>query len=282
MAYPHALSVLLPVALHFPRFTPARYRIVVMLAYFSTPDGWTKWVDSGKRCGREKACLTSWKDTRQRVAHQLFPDAKDHSHRRAIECGTKREPFGRIAFRTAAERHLADLTKYTRLPRALRWALVPSERCYWIDILRTPRRLRQQRSAYLIGRRVLALIPGEPGQAINQRRLADHARKVDAIASKPHCGRQALYNARRFHARCFELLGSCGDTLVERELEASAAYRLLYESIYESEGAAWAATWFDSDPDLEPLRGLRPKDRRWDHLLQELGTDTDQPGTART
>ena len=91
--------------------------------------------------------------------------------------------------------------------------------------------------------------------------------QVETVVTKPHCGRQALYNAACFYA-------------LRGEGEKETAFRYLYRSIYEPEGGTWSSQWLEQDPDLESLR----TDTRWPQLREELGLRGAPPGgsPART
>jgi hypothetical protein len=190
----------------------------------------------------------------------------------------KANPDGRPALREAASRELRGLKLYSLRAVVAWWALVPSERRYWIGALRTSRRLRQQRGAYQIAARVLDL----QKTADTARDIARLREGVDTILSRPHCGRQALYNGACFYAHLYEIddLRRASENEDAEHAETARGHldrarALLYAAIYDPEGTAWNSDWLAQDPDLKALRVDRRgvERERWAQLRAELHLD---------
>src|SRR5262249_55805306 len=149
---------------------------------------------------------------------------------------------GRRAFCRAADEQLAFLSRVSRRPVAMGLALVPAERFYWLGVLQAPWRLRQQRCALRISCHLMTLHDRMIDRTIDPDVLRRLSRKVDAIARRPHSGRQAQFNAACFHSRCYEALQpTCGAEFrrtdparaEQADAEYQRAYACLRESTYE-------------------------------------------------
>ncbi len=317
-AHIRAVGRLLPVTLHFKRFTSARYRLVISLSYFATEEGWEVWANYAKT----RSVMNSNAGIQQRIAHTLTVGLRQAADRHAIaevqtfgnrgqkvwakpaktdsgpenNASTQRriarhlfpEPYqatdhdliaepqdedagGREAFLAAARQEMRRLRYYTHTPIVAWWALIPSERRYWVSQLREPRSLRHQRIAFRVAHQVLKL-PTTPITGPELQGKVDRLKdKVEAITTSPHCGSHAHYNAACFYSRTSELTT---DDNKQKELRRRA-FEHIDSSIYDPGGGTWGGDWFQLDPDLKALRDEEPE--RWDQLRSELLQDR-EPG----
>jgi hypothetical protein len=230
-----------------PRFLRARYRLGATLSMMSEQlvSHWSQ-ADRDDRIAITRL-LHQCQNERRRYDPDVLQGGDTTGEVRAafvglavdqLKAGKRQLSLGRVAVRALAH---------------------PRERKAWLDLLRSPRRRRQQVAQFESALVLAELRRVAPIPETSSAQVLKLTKRIDAVTADPDAGMAALYNAACYYAVFAVLAGRhpqtllAGETSMKRDEACTRAVRFLWrcERVPGSPGPSLA--WIEMDPDLAGL-----------------------------